>query len=35
MKLIIELEATFKNNFDIEVQVTQKKSSQKFAEETQ
>jgi len=35
MKLIIEREATFENSSDIEVKVTQKKSSQAFVKETQ
>jgi len=35
MKLVIEREATFANNSDIEVKVTQKKLSQAFVNETQ
>jgi len=34
MKLIIERDATFKSNSDIEVKVTQKKSSQTFVKDT-
>jgi len=34
MKFIIEREATFKNKSDIEVKVTQNKSSQAFIKET-
>jgi len=35
MKSIIEREATLKTNSDMEVKVTQKKSSRAFAKETQ
>jgi len=35
MKLIIELEATFENNSDIQVKVTQKKLSKVFVKDTQ
>jgi len=35
MKLIIECEATFENNSDVEAKVTHTKLSQAFVEETQ
>jgi len=35
MKLIIEREATFENNSDMEVKVTQKQLSRAFVKETQ
>jgi len=35
MKLTIEREATFENNSDMKVKVTQKKSSRAFVKETQ
>jgi len=35
MKLIIESEATFENNSDIEVKITHTKSSRAFVKETQ
>jgi len=35
MKFIIEREATFENNSDMDVKVTQKKSSRAFVQETQ
>jgi len=35
MKMIIEHEATFKNNADMEVKLTQQKSSRAFVQETQ
>jgi len=35
MKLIIEREATFENNSDMEVKITQKKSSRAFEKKTQ